>query len=99
MFGRRHTLGMMWVPPSIFFLGDLLLTTTRRTFDAATLHPLLAYLQAQCPDRRLTLAEAEDVVLALFRQLGPALLESLLQSASSPDAGKKGHHRCVRVAE
>jgi hypothetical protein len=45
------------------------------------------------------LAEAEDAVLSLFRQLGPALLESLLQSASSPDVGKKGHHRFVRATE
>lgn len=74
------------------------MTTTRRTFDAAALQPLLDYLRAQCPDRRLTLAEAEDAVMTLFRQLGPALLETLLQSATPPEAGKKGRHRSVRVA-
>ena len=94
-----HDWGMVWVPPSIFFLGELLLAITRRTFAATELQPLLEYLRTQCPDRRLTLAEAEDAVLALFRQLGPALLEALLLSASSPDVGKKGRHRCVRVTE
>ena len=85
--------------PNSFLLGELLLATTRRTFAAPELQPLLEYLRTQCPDRRLTLAEAEEAVMSLFRQLGPALLESLLQSASSPDAEKKGHHRCVRVTE
>jgi len=88
-------MGIFWVPPFIY-LGDFM-PTPRRTFDAATLQPLLEYLRTQCPDRRLTLTEAEDAIMALFRVLGPALLETVLESAALPTAEKKGHRRSVRA--
>lgn len=73
-------------------------TTRSRRPDLATLHPLLALLQAQAPDAPWTLAQAEAAVLDLLRTLGPALLEHLLQQAPPPEAHKKGGRRSVRAA-
>jgi len=60
--------------------------------------PLLDLLIAQHPDAHFTLDQAETAILALFRQLGPDLVEGLLHGAAAPPAAKKGHPRSVRAA-
>ena len=59
--------------------------------------PLLALAPAQFMDGAPALARAEEVVAQLFRQLGPALIEGLLQGALPDPPAEKGARRSVRV--
>jgi hypothetical protein len=45
----------------------------------------------------MTLAEAEAATMAVLRQLGPQLIQAVLDAdqPASPEAGKKGHRRCA----
>jgi len=73
------------------------MSAPRPRLNPAVYHPLLEFLIAQHPEAHFTLDQAETAILALFRQLGPRLLEGLLTGAAAPEAAKKGHHRSVRV--
>ncbi|MHB0936007.1 MAG: hypothetical protein ACYDCO_04335 [Armatimonadota bacterium] len=72
---------------------------SRSRLDPVAVQPLLALLIQRHPAAHFTLAQAEEAILGLFRQLGPELVEGLLTGAVAPAAAKKGHHRSVRAAK
>lgn len=67
----------------------------RPRLDPAVVQPLLALVQQQFAAGAPTLAQAEEVIQSLFRQLGPELVEGLLHGAVAP--AEKGALRSVRV--
>jgi len=73
------------------------MSISRPRLDPTCVQPLLAVLIAQHPDAHFTLDQAEAAIQALFRKLGPDLVEGLLCGAAAPAAAKKGHHRSVRA--
>ena len=75
------------------------MSTRRPQLDPTAVQPLLTQLRQAHAGASFTLAQAEQAILALFRQLGPELVEGLLQGAAppTPTEAKKGGRRCVRA--
>lgn len=75
------------------------MSTHRPRLAPTAVQPLLTLLRQAHPGDTFTLADAETAILGLFRQLGPELVEGLLQGDTPPTlaAAKKGGRRSVHV--
>lgn len=75
------------------------MSTRAPRLDPTAVRPLLTLLRQAHPGDDFTLAQAETAILTLFRQLGPALVEGLLQGEAppTPAEAKKGGRRSVCV--
>jgi hypothetical protein len=71
--------------------------TRRPRLAPEAVQPLLALAQTQFAAGVPTLARAEEAVTQLFRQLGPELIEGLLQGALPAPSPEKGAPRSVRA--